>query len=123
MPSRKDLLRLEHLKSTYEGHRKAADGLKKATEGNREIIEEQKKKGLKRTNQEPQDLLDNFRVVVDTTMVPIVTAVVLKSFYKKGLRLVQMRDHVSDIRADIIRRHQDRFNEFCLAISEKCLIL
>ncbi|RPA96094.1 hypothetical protein L873DRAFT_1263851 [Choiromyces venosus 120613-1] len=123
MPSRKDLLlRLEQLESTYEGHKKANEEQKKATEENREIIEEQKEKGLKRTNKELQDLRGNFRVM-DTTVVPIVAAVVLKSFYKKGLRLVQMRNHVPGTRADIICRDQDRFNEFGLAISERCLIL
>lgn len=54
-------------------------------------------------------------MVTEAAVVPIAAAVVPKSFYKKGMRLVHTSDLVPDGRVDIIRKHQHRFNAFDLA--------
>lgn len=59
--------------------------------------------------------------MTETTVVPIAAAVVPKSFYKKGMRLVHASDFVHDGRVDIIRKHQHRFNAFDLANKEETL--
>ncbi|PWW72764.1 hypothetical protein C7212DRAFT_334629 [Tuber magnatum] len=142
MPSRKDLLlRLEHLEKSNEEERKASrellngvgemmetiEGLIKTVEFQRKANEKQSKRikglkketdGLKRAN---KDIRDNLRMVMETTVVPIVAAVVLKSFYKKGMQPVHTSDPVPDNHADIIRRHRRKFNAFGLENRQEML--
>ena len=59
--------------------------------------------------------------MTETTVVPVTAAVVIKSFYKKGLQLVHTSDPVPDGPVDIIRKHQHRFNTFDLASKQEAL--
>ncbi|RPA91537.1 hypothetical protein L873DRAFT_299698 [Choiromyces venosus 120613-1] len=70
---------------------------------------------------EVEQLNQDMRAVMSTTVVPIVAAVVLKSLYKKGVGLAPSEAHLSDTRGNTIRQHHDWFSRFGLANRQEML--